>query len=178
MKNNICAMNKKHGDIAFVFNSNKEGFSLVEIIITIAIMAILVGVIALAVIPNLGRSHESKDLTKLDNIASSTNIAIANNKICTSGSFVLGAIPAGNTPDRTIYDALETELGDLTRIQMESSAAEGKRIKVSWSVIDPGAAHVTVEVVDEYGNGNVACKYTKGEPGDPDGYQYFRVSNE
>lgn len=41
----------------YLSNSN-EGFSLVELIIVIAIMAILIGVVALAVIPNLERSRE------------------------------------------------------------------------------------------------------------------------
>ena len=56
----------------------REGFSLVELIIVIAIMAILIGVIALAVIPNIQRSRESKDLTTLDNIMSACNVAAAN----------------------------------------------------------------------------------------------------
>ena len=40
-------------------SGSNEGFSLVELIIVIAIMAILVGVVALAVIPNLEKSRES-----------------------------------------------------------------------------------------------------------------------
>ena len=56
----------------------KEGFSLVEIIIVIAIMALLIGVIALAVIPNIFKSRESKDLTTINNILSAANVAVAN----------------------------------------------------------------------------------------------------
>ncbi len=55
-------------------------------IIVIAIMAILIGVIALAVIPNIQRSRESKDLTTLDNILSAANTAVANAKISFSGT--------------------------------------------------------------------------------------------
>ena len=49
-------------------------------------MAILIGVIALAVIPNIQRSRESKDLTTLDNILSAANTAVANAKITFSGT--------------------------------------------------------------------------------------------
>ena len=41
---------------------NNKGFSLVELIIVIAIMAILVGVVGAQVIPYLERSREGKDL--------------------------------------------------------------------------------------------------------------------
>ena len=151
-----------------------EGFSLVEIIITIAIMAILVGVIALAVIPNIGRSHESKDLARLDNIAASVNIAIANNRISENGQFIAGTVPADGTPERTVYDAVQKELGDFSQIKMESAAAQGYDIKIEWSIENNGAARVVVQL----GDGNVSCDYTKGIPGNSDGYQYFRISND
>ena len=62
-------------------NICRNGFSLVEVIIVIAIMAILVGVVALAVIPNIKKSHESKDLQTLDNILSAASTAVANAQI-------------------------------------------------------------------------------------------------
>ena len=153
-------------------SGRRKGFSLVEIIITIAIMAILVGVIALAVIPNIARSHESKDLTKLDSIMASTNIAIANKRITESGWFEIGgASPAAGSAAEAVYNAVETELGDLTQIKMESGAAEGYNIRVGWIVTNPKAPHIVVQLDD----GTVACAHTKGEPSDADGYQLFKV---
>lgn len=42
-------------------SGEREGFSLVELIIVIAIMAILIGIVALAVIPYLEKSRVGKD---------------------------------------------------------------------------------------------------------------------
>lgn len=42
-------------------SGEREGFSLIELIIVIAIMAILIGVVALVVLPYLESSRESTD---------------------------------------------------------------------------------------------------------------------
>ena len=84
----------------------REGFSLVEIIIVIAIMAILVGVIALAVIPNIQRSREAKDISQLDNIASTANAAIATTKASGGAVIKLGTTGTG-VQDVTNYDSID-----------------------------------------------------------------------
>ena len=55
---------------------NNKGFSLVELIVVIAIMAVLVGVIAPAIMNNIEKSRESKDIQVLDSIASACQMAL------------------------------------------------------------------------------------------------------
>ena len=116
-------------------NKNKEGFSLVEIIIVIAIMAILIGVIALAVIPNIQKSRESKDLAYLDNMLSGINAAAAT---VTPGDTDLKSDTIENLLKGTSDFAREVqkEVGDVELAPYSSAAQDGgsvARYKVSMS---------------------------------------------
>lgn len=68
---------------------NNKGFSLVELIIVIAIMAILVGVVGAQVIPYLERSREGKDLQIISgwNTAATSAYASAAAKIDGTGKY-------------------------------------------------------------------------------------------
>jgi len=55
----------------------REGFSLIELIIVIAIMAILIGMVALAVIPYLEKTRENKDQQTIDTIYGAFSSIIA-----------------------------------------------------------------------------------------------------
>ena len=77
-------------------SGEREGFSLIELIIVIAIMAILIGVIALAVIPYINSSRESKDKQALSSVYSAVRTALADETI------------AKNTTLSTSYEELTT----------------------------------------------------------------------
>ena len=72
-------------------SGSREGFSLVELIIVIAIMAILIGVVALAVLPYLNRSKEAKDAQLLGTISSALSSAVATTQASEAGSITIDA---------------------------------------------------------------------------------------
>jgi prepilin-type N-terminal cleavage/methylation domain-containing protein len=57
--------------------NSKKGFSLVELIIVIAIMAILVGIVASQVIPYMEKSRKGKDQQQISSITTAVVSAIA-----------------------------------------------------------------------------------------------------
>lgn len=143
-------------------SGSNEGFSLVELIIVIAIMAILVGVVALAVIPNLERSRESKDLATLDSACSALSVAVANaGSSAGDGSATIDASGALNGMNSTMESTFSEQLDPKT-LKLASSVANGKVITLTWTTSN-GANVVKAQVLD--GKDAVTCKYAKDAQG-------------
>lgn len=157
-------------------SGSNEGFSLVELIIVIAIMAILIGVVALAVIPYLEKSRESKDLQALDTVASAVTTAIADKQITGSGSLDLtsgGSWATGSGDAQKIIDAVKVTMGEAVPT-FESNNAKDKNVSVYYNAkanvvavylkhdasVDTHKASVSIDVDTTFTATDAsACKY-------------------
>ena len=84
---------------------NNKGFSLVELIIVIAIMAVLIGVLAPQFIKYVEKSKESKDITNLDSCVEAVKVYYAD-RTMPSGQVVISGDPyAGDDSNCALTDA-------------------------------------------------------------------------
>lgn len=81
--------------------SNK-GFSLVELIIVIAIMAILVGVVGTQVVPYIEKSREAKDYQVVSSLATAANTAFSQNVTLLEGDKKYQITLSGDTAGSSI----------------------------------------------------------------------------
>jgi len=128
---------------------NKKGFSLVELIVVIAIMAVLVGVLAPTLLTNIEKSRESKDIQVLDSVASAVQMALADEKAEAkkpAGKVTLSSVLDAQNPD-AFQAAVKENLGGKSssdiKLSSASATASGNDIYIS---VD-GTGTVTVEVL-------------------------------
>ena len=129
---------------------NNKGFSLVELIIVIAIMAILAAALAPQLIKYLEESRESTDQSACDTIKSCFNAAMTNEaayKAITDGTvssgFTFGVASDINTGSTDLDNELKSSLADLA-----APKATGKsQYKVEWQIDGTTVTDITVTTV-------------------------------
>jgi type IV pilus assembly protein PilA len=85
MKKNVC------------FLKNNDGFSIVELIVVIAIMAILVGVLAPSVTRQVDKTREAKDDQNLDGLAAAMTTAITDSLVSSDEQIMASVWTLGTT---------------------------------------------------------------------------------
>ncbi len=123
--------------------NEEKGFSLVELIIVMAIMAILVGVVASQVIPYMEKSRQSKDQQVISALLTDITSSIAmSGESCAGGTKELGDLK-DVTNDKTVSELMElrpaatgstqtiSTLYTSLKGQLKSKAFKGKNIYVS-----------------------------------------------
>ena len=120
----------------------------------------------MAVIPNLEKSRESKDLATLDSLVSGVSTAIANDpSISGSGSLNISAVTSGASG---LEGAVYQQLGDISKTTMVSSAGKAGTLTVEYSIGGSTASSVKAYVTGSgSGSATAVCKYTKDDNGNP-----------
>lgn len=129
-------------------SGEREGFSLVELIIVIAIMAILIGIVALAVIPYLEKSRVGKDQQTVDTVYSAFQATLADQKITANATVT---IPSTGDATATIG----TDAQNKAFIEAMAKALNAENA----SDISSGTAG-KLESADAK-DGSIKCTYTK-----------------
>ena len=147
--------------------TNNKGFSLVELIVVIAIMAVLIGVLAPALIGNIEKSRESKDIQALDAVYAAVKAAYGDEAGNKSAAKIGGLTEGTGVPLETIKATGENAFANQVAeylggevIEFSSDANEGADVYV---MIKDG--NITVYAAIKEGTPTQAKKTTneKGE---------------
>lgn len=112
--------------------SNNSGFSLVELIVVIAIMAVLVGVLAPTLIGNIEKSRESKDLQNLDTLRQGAITALAEESCYKE---VVPATPAGGGTATNSYAIAWDASNKKVTVTAEGSAPAATNFGTEFATI-------------------------------------------
>lgn len=112
---------------------NNKGFSLVELIVVIAIMAVLVGVLAPQLIKYVEKSREATDIQTCDNIATALKTYYADEEVAdtdTTVTVTLGKTELGTVADTAVKDA------GLTKAKIKGTKWTDDKITIVYNKAD------------------------------------------
>ena len=140
-----------------------KGFSLVELIIVIAIMAILAGAIAPALIRYIDKSRKSNDVTAAKSIKTAVETAIGNEmlyELCTAGTAIgdYTAILVVEPGIKTDKSGTDNTAKCITPILSPKDSFSDDDIKNNY---DNLKAALQREVATNIGEKMPKCKYKK-----------------
>lgn len=130
-----------------------KGFSLVELIVVIAIMAVLVGVLAPTLIKNIEKSRESKDAQNIEQIKSSIEVALQDETAYDQAvPTVSGSAPSSNSlvtltgasaSVNSSYASFKTEFdGIMSVANTKLTSKKYKNATVTFTVNEKGQVNV------------------------------------
>lgn len=114
---------------------NNKGFSLVELIVVIAIMAVLVGVLAPQLIKYVEKSREATDIQTCDNIATALKTYYADEEVAASATATTVTVTLGKTELGTVADTAVKDAG-LTKAKIKGTEWTGDKITIVYNKAD------------------------------------------
>ena len=116
---------------------NNKGFSLVELIVVIAIMAVLVGVLAPQLIKYVEKSREATDIQTCDNIATALKTYYADEEVAASATATTTTVTVtlGKTELGTVADTAVKDAG-LTKAKIKGTKWTSDTIKIEYNKAD------------------------------------------
>lgn len=114
---------------------NNKGFSLVELIVVIAIMAVLVGVLAPQLIKYVEKSREATDIQTCDNIATALKTYYADEEVAASATANTVTVTLGKTELGTVADTAVKDAG-LTEAKIKGTKWTDDKITIVYNKAD------------------------------------------
>ena len=141
---------------------NNKGFSLVELIIVIAIMAILVGVMAPQLIKYIEKTNVSSDTQLCDSVKTAITTAMMDPSVLSDTNNGIGSLTSGAVASINTTTAVGKEIAvilgmDLSAINSEiKSSNEGGSgatggMSVQYAVVNSNSVHVWIDKSDATG---------------------------
>ena len=146
---------------------NNKGFSLVELIIVIAIMAVLVAILAPAFMRYVEESRQKADISAVDSVVQSVKAAYTNSEFTlpssTTAEIVMknGANPVVTLSDATQKTNLENALknSDVDKAQFKST--KWGEVKLEFKEATTGA--LSLKISESGGSVKMSEKYNDGK---------------
>lgn len=148
---------------------NNKGFSLVELIVVIAIMAVLMGILAPALIGNIEKSRETKDLNALDAVYQAVTHAVSSEagaKQAAANAITnepLSTFMGTSTTWKTIAEDVQEELGS----SVPSLSAGCNANSEFYITVNPTTKKVYVKIATAATADPNEAERTKDDNGDP-----------
>lgn len=151
---------------------NNKGFSLVELIIVIAIMAILIGVMAPQLIRYLEKANKSSDAQLADTVRTAVTVAMMDPDVIGAAD---NSIPAADTVIQlSDINAVKDEFGNAVKETL-GLAATGSLADIENKLKSKDAKEIHFQIV---GSNAVEVYVTKENETDPEANALIKVPQE